>query len=231
MSLSGSEAVRCWCRTRPGLRLACLLVAVLAGALISTAVTAETNDVPEPQPASSPADHRGASLQAIGGPLFSPFLPESNKQSLHSLPLMARLGWSFGPMPERSLLGGGRFEVLLEAAYSPILRGPGRFIAGSSALVRYNTRPLPGGIVPYLQAGVGLAHADIARDDSQRLTGQRFNFTLQLGAGLRLPITARWSLDTELHYFHLSNAGLDERNLGVDALGGLIGLTHYFDGP
>jgi hypothetical protein len=37
-----------------------------------------------------------------------------------------------------------------------------------------------------------------------------------------------WSINTELGYRHISNAGLDSRNGGVDALGGFIGLGHMF---
>ncbi len=41
-------------------------------------------------------------------------------------------------------------------------------------------------------------------------------------------ITPDLSLDIEGGLQHISNAGLANRNLGVNAFGGSIGLTYYF---
>jgi hypothetical protein len=179
-----------------------------------------------------PGTHRGLSLQAIAGPLWFPVGIGPDEESVRSVHGNLRLGWSFGrgrEQREHPPHWSERLELLLEATYSHIYEGPGRVISGPSLLLRYNTRPLFDRVVPYLQGGAGLAYADLSRDRSQGITGQRFNFILQAAAGLRFPIAHHWSLDTELLYFHISNAQLDDDNRGLNSLGGLIGFTRSFD--
>jgi hypothetical protein len=38
-----------------------------------------------------------------------------------------------------------------------------------------------------------------------------------------------WSVDVEGMFHHISNASIASRNDGVNALGGFIGATYYFD--
>jgi hypothetical protein len=179
-----------------------------------------------------PGTHHGLSLQAIAGPLWFPVGIGPDEESVRSVHGNLRLGWSFGRGHEQSEHAphwSERLELLLEATYAHIYEGPGRVISGPSLLLRYNTRSLFDRVVPYLQAGAGVAYADLSRDRSQSITGQRFNFILQAAAGLRFPIARQWSLDTELLYFHISNAQLDDENHGLNSLGGLIGFTRTFD--
>lgn len=209
------------------------LVALLLLPILPTRGGAEEAGAVPPEPLRLwPGTHRGLSLQAIAGPLWFPVGIGPDEESVRSVHGNLRLGWSFGRGHEERAHPAHwseRLEILLEATYAHIYEGPGRVISGPSLLLRYNTRPLFDLVVPYLQGGAGLAYADLSRDRSQGITGQRFNFILQAAAGLRFPIAHQWSLDTELLYFHISNAQLDDDNHGLNSLGGLIGFTRTFD--
>lgn len=42
-------------------------------------------------------------------------------------------------------------------------------------------------------------------------------------------IAKNLSLDLEAMFHHVSNAGLEDRNVGVNSGGGFLGITYYFD--
>jgi hypothetical protein len=64
---------------------------------------------------------------------------------------------------------------------------------------------------------------------SQDQIGQFVEFTPQGSVGLRYFIDRQWTLDVEAMFHHVSNAGLAQRNAGVNAVGGFLGVTFFFD--
>ena len=78
--------------------------------------------------------------------------------------------------------------------------------------------------VPFAQAGAGLTCSDVNRV----LTGQNFNFNLDLGVGARYFVTRNCSVNLEYRYQHISNAKLSSRDLGVNAQGPILGISFFF---
>lgn len=76
-------------------------------------------------------------------------------------------------------------------------------------------------IHPYLFAGAGILYGDFDR----RETGTRLNFNPQFGAGLYYALNKTTSLILEYRHIHVSNAGLDERNSGLNTHTFLAGLS------
>lgn len=74
---------------------------------------------------------------------------------------------------------------------------------------------------PYLLAGAGIFYADIDREE----TGSDFNFSGSVGIGLQHKITDNASLLLEWRFTHISNAGMDERNSGIDSYNFLAGFS------
>ncbi|MBI3317561.1 MAG: acyloxyacyl hydrolase [Candidatus Omnitrophica bacterium] len=74
---------------------------------------------------------------------------------------------------------------------------------------------------PYLLAGAGVLRADINR----RETRSRVNFNLQAGIGVGYAISERTSLLFEYRHTHISNAGLDEDNSGLNTHTFLAGVS------
>ena len=115
------------------------------------------------------------------------------------------------------MFGGGIFD------------GPGDFLIGAEMLLRYNFVQPGSRLVPFMQIGGGGVYSDAADDDSvQHLIGTDLSFILEGGIGLRWKLNARCAIHCALDYRHISNAGLARHNAGVNALGGLIGLSIFY---
>ena len=109
----------------------------------------------------------------------------------------------------------GNLEVLVEPFYG---RFQNRFSAdtvGASLVTKYNVLSF-GRWMPFWDVGVGLLWTDLApriTEDSSQV-----NFVLQTGPGIQYFATTRMSLTIGVRYHHISNAGIGERNLGLDAV-------------
>ena len=119
----------------------------------------------------------------------------------------------------------GNFELAGEAFGSAIFDGDGSYISGGTLWLRYNfVPPNSPGLVPFAEAGAGAVSTDI----DHSILGQPFNFNLDLGAGVRYLIGRNWSLSLEYRYQHISNAGLNKHNLGINADGPILGIWYFF---
>ena len=67
---------------------------------------------------------------------------------------------------------------------------------------------------PYVQGGVGLIYTDF------RVQGQglRFNFDPQFGLGLERATTPEVSVYVDARWHHISNAGLNHKNRGINSV-------------
>ncbi len=116
----------------------------------------------------------------------------------------------------------GNLEVLLEPVYGRFKNTFTGHAAGASLVAKYNLLSF-GRWVPFWDVGVGVLWTDlaprIAEDSSQ------VNFALETGPGIRYYATARMALTLGLRYHHISNAGIGERNLGLDAVLSYAGVS------
>ena len=85
----------------------------------------------------------------------------------------------------------------------------------------YSLEPWGGRISPYLFVGAGVLRAYVNR----RETGSRINFNPQGGMGARIKLTDKASFILEYRHTHISNAGLDEDNSGVNTNNFLFGIS------
>jgi hypothetical protein len=100
--------------------------------------------------------------------------------------------------------------------------------AGGELAARLVPFPL-GPVRPYLRASGGLL---LFLRGPFLPGGDRYDFILQLGAGLELPIGERLSLFGDLHVVHLSNGqGLGPFNPAFNGEGGLFGVTYALEPP
>jgi hypothetical protein len=118
----------------------------------------------------------------------------------------------------------GDFEFLADGFGDGVAKGYGNYLAGGSVLFRYNFFHPGSRFIPYFQLGGGGLHSDAAESPDQRLIGGNFEFILQADFGARFLLNNRWSLLLEGGYQHISNADTAARNVGVNALGGRLGL-------
>ena len=170
------------------------------------------------------------SLQIVSGLLFSPTVLASQTVMMDYWQTNMRLGWMLTEIFQKQSFLRGNFEALFELSYSYIYKGPGHHLVGITALLRHNfVQPEPR-IAPYFQVGAGIVYTDAYKDPDSGI-GQSIEFTPQGSLGLRFLINRQVSLDAEAMFHHISNAGLAERNEGINAFGGFLGMTYFFHSP
>jgi opacity protein-like surface antigen len=221
-------------RRDPRIRL--VLAALLGLACSPAFVQAVEKEVGDdlPQLAMSDLLYRKGriSFQFMAGVLSAHrYLLHTHRQEFTYVQTNLRLGWMLNTPSDDEWILRGNFEALFEATYSKITEGFGNYMYGVTALIRYNFVRPDAKLVPYFQAGVGIVHTDAHRDMTQKLIGQSIEFTPQGSIGLRCLLAENWSFDAEFLYHHISNAGLTDRNIGVNSFGGGVGFTYLFDKP
>jgi opacity protein-like surface antigen len=180
----------------------------------------------------APSFRKGTlSFQCLGGALFSPAPLVARTDVFDYGQVNLRLGRIFAGCDHCGGAVRGFVEGIAELTGSWIFKGFGSYLTGGTLLVRYNLLPAGSNFAPYAQAGLGVVYNDVNKNRSQTAIGQSFEFTPQCAVGVRYFIGSKWSVDGELSFQHISNARLSERNGGINAVGGLIGFTCFFDTP
>ena len=129
------------------------------------------------------------------------------------------VGFSLLPDVGRGRWYTGHLELLVEASLL-VQTQPRNGAGGGVGLVwRYEFEGLPRA-QPFFELGTGLLGIDL--DVVGRSDG--FNFSLHGGPGVHLPLTANTELTLQWRYHHISNGGIELRNVAVDSALFLIGL-------
>lgn len=169
------------------------------------------------------------SVQAISGVYFSQTTFGPNIPTFVYPQNNLRLGWMLNtPDPADGFLAGN-WEAVLELSVNLIVEGAGDIMIGPTALIRYNFVQPDWKVVPFIQGGVGFVYTDAYEDKFQRAVGQAFEFTPQAGVGMKILVSDDWSVDIEGMFHHVSNAGMSNRNLGINSFGALVGATYQFE--
>ena len=118
----------------------------------------------------------------------------------------------------------GNLEWLFEGALLYNAEPRSGWAAGAGSTLRYNFLAHRR-FVPFLDANFGILGLDFD------LPGQSdgFNFNVGFGTGSHWFIRNRMSLTTEIRWQHISNAGTDRPNFGVNDILLLVGVSHFFD--
>lgn len=117
----------------------------------------------------------------------------------------------------------GNFEVRGEVFLAPQINSEGDWTVGLTPHLRYNfatgTR-----WIPYVDIGIGIAFTEIRAPD----LGASFQFNEQAAVGVNYFFTNDAAVNFEIHFLHLSSAGLSKPNQGVNTLGPCIGVNWFF---
>ncbi len=132
-------------------------------------------------------------------------------------------GHMWGPVLGKDHWYRGNFEYRIElfggAQYSPSTE----WLVGLTPHLRYNfatgTR-----WIPFFDGGAGVTATGIQHPD----LGGTFEFNEQIGAGVHWFLRNNLALTGEVKYMHMSCAGINKPNLGLNDVIGLIGLTWFF---
>ncbi|MEO6741773.1 MAG: acyloxyacyl hydrolase [Chthoniobacteraceae bacterium] len=135
-----------------------------------------------------------------------------------------RYGWMLNSPGGTGFLRGN-CEFIVEAVAGGATDGPGGVIIGGTLIFRYNFIQPSSRWIPYVQAGIGAVYNDIYRQHPQRVIGQSVEFTVQGEIGLRYQLNPHTALYAEAGYRHISNAGLADRNYGLNSLAVQVGMS------
>lgn len=109
------------------------------------------------------------------------------------------------------VFGGGQFE-------------PGNaYVIGVTPGLRYNFNT-GSRWVPFFDAGAGVSATDIGHPD----LGGRFQFNLQAGPGVRWFVEKNVAVTLQSRYLHLSSAGTEHPNAGVNTTAFYVGMSWFF---
>jgi len=145
----------------------------------------------------------------------------SNRSAVYTLP---QVGYVFTDKIEAGWLSGG-FEILLEPVGAHYVQPFSATLLGASGVLRFNFLAF-GRVVPYWDFGGGVAWTDLAPRIPEQSTP--FEFLLETGPGLRIFLTDHLAIGGAVRLHHISNAGLGDRNTGLNAVLGTIGFSFFF---
>ena len=117
----------------------------------------------------------------------------------------------------------GALEIGVEPLYQRFFDPVDAYFAGLAAVTRYHFTSL-GRVVPYLEIAGSAGYTDL------RVREQDTNFVFLLfgGVGASYFVTERTSIYAGYRFQHISNAGIDSPNRGIDSHTGVFGLSMFF---
>lgn len=121
----------------------------------------------------------------------------------------------------------GNVELLLDLNYGRMVKDWGEYVAGTAGLLRYNFVQPHCLVVPYVQAGAGVAFTDVSKAP-QNLIRDEVNGLFRADIGARLMFTEALSLDLEVGVSHLGAFGRSDRGDGANNVSFGLGLTYSF---
>ncbi|VBB48539.1 conserved hypothetical protein [uncultured Desulfatiglans sp.] len=164
------------------------------------------------------ADVGVKSIQLIAGYVVSPVI-KTHRPDLNYVMTNVRFDW---------MRFGSGFRMIGEITYSETTTGASGYLVGGTLLLRHDFARR-GNLIPYAQVGAGVLYTDLYKDYSQNLIGNEIEFNPQGSLGFRYVTSTNLSLDAEIMFHHVSNAGLGDRNTGVNGAGFLVGLTYNWE--
>jgi hypothetical protein len=173
----------------------------------------------EADPAGPPADRRG--LRELG---FRVGYGYSTREDVQVIPFYAHAGWL---LPE--LIDAPLRSWNLDLEY--VLEGWIAGVTGPQDAIEVGINPIgfklayDAGqtVVPYFAGGVGILYTGLQGIE----LGGPFEFNETAGVGVEAFVEQGLALTVGFRYRHISNAGIEDENMGLDTLFGTIGLSWY----
>ncbi|WP_413935870.1 acyloxyacyl hydrolase [Nitrospira sp. BLG_1] len=116
----------------------------------------------------------------------------------------------------------GTMALGAEAAFLGVTEPTGAYGIGFAPKVIYTFTSF-GPLQPYIEGGGGPLWTNF--DGRIREQGSDFNFLVWGGAGARYELTAQWGLIAGVRFSHISNAGIDSPNSGLNYLLPFAGVS------
>ena len=181
---------------------------------------------PSTSPAAPPEEKSHQWLREMG--LLSGYgsAPLRKKASNYEvIPLLLQFGFDIDPLAKKLHIDTkGTFEGVIEPFANLVTSPDTNAEVGFSLLLKYSHN-ITSRLSPFIEAGAGMIYTTQHTHEQ----GTQFNFIPQAGIGLQFLLTKHWALTGGYRYRHLSNAGIDDENVGIDHHFGLVGVSYFFE--
>ncbi|MDD5583622.1 MAG: acyloxyacyl hydrolase [Candidatus Omnitrophica bacterium] len=149
---------------------------------------------------------------------------EETQSTYEGVPLFVGVNFDVKPLAEKiGIRTAGRLDFVLEPFANAVLKPNDNIEAGSNFLLKY-VFPLSKKFQPYIKGGEGISY--MSQHTKEQST--QYNFLSQAAAGFHYFINDSLAVTMEYRYRHLSNAGIEKPNNGINTDFVLGGITYYF---
>ena len=146
--------------------------------------------------------------------------PSANRSAVYFLPQLGLvLTDEIG-----SGLTSGNVEVLIEPLAAHYYQPFSASAFGGSLMVKYNFLDF-GRWMPFWDGGAGMLWTDLGPRIPEQST--QFNFVLQTGPGVSYFVTENTSVTVGIRFHHISNAGIGDRNIGLNGCLFNVGISFF----
>ncbi len=146
--------------------------------------------------------------------------PSTNRHAIYVLP---RIGQVLTDELGSGLVAGN-VELLIEPIAAHYSQPFSASALGGSLVIKYNFLSF-GRWMPFWGGGAGVLWTDLAPRIPEQST--KFNFILQAGPGVSYFVSENWAITAGFRFHHISNAGLGERNVGLNAWLFTLGFSFF----
>ena len=177
-----------------------------------------------PAPGQGAPEGRGG-WRSLGGVTGYSFGNLEGQDELERIPLILRLAYDLQPAGERIGLNvPGALTFNLEPHVSQVFSPAERQLLGCGLMLRWSHPLWSSRLHGYLEGGAGPVYLSL--DTAEQST--HLNFLDEIGVGLIYDLTAVCSVEAGYRFWHLSNAGIDRPNAGIEGHSILVGVSRRF---
>jgi len=147
------------------------------------------------------------------------------KGSYHVIPFLVDLDFDLKPLTKKiNINPTSLIQGIIEPFVSYVSAPGNNAEIGNNFLLKIGFVPEAWKFQPYFKGGVGLVY--ITQHTIEQ--GSQFNFNEYLGLGMHYFFKKNLALTVEYRYRHLSNAGIDKPNSGINTNYGICGVSYLF---
>ncbi len=148
-----------------------------------------------------------------------------HKEDYHLAPFIVAFDFNLKPLTKKfNFNPSSLLQFQVEPFISFISSPDNNVETGTSFLLKMGLLPQTSKFQPFIFAGLGMVY--MTQHTLEQST--QFNFTQQGGVGVHYFIRKNIALTLEGRYRHLSNAGIDHPNTGINTQFVLAGISYQF---
>ena len=140
------------------------------------------------------------------------------------IPVLTQFGFDINPLAKKLHINPrGTIEGVVEPLMNVVINPVTNAEVGCSFLLKYSDH-ITSRIAPYIEGGFGIIYTTQHTYEQ----GTQYNFLSQVGVGLQFFLNRNFALTGGYRFRHMSNAGLDDDNRGINHHFALLGVSYFF---